>query len=62
MKAIQGEPQKLLDQVKHFDPASLVGDELSKPWQTLLDDLDDFHPSELLDPMHEQLDALKDSD
>ena len=59
VKAIQGEPQKLLDQVKHFDPASLVGDELSKPWQALLDDLDDFRPSELLEPVHEQLDALK---
>ena len=59
VKAIQGEPQKLLDQVKHFDPALLVGDELSKPWQALLDDLDDFRPSELLDPVHEQLDALK---
>jgi uncharacterized protein YoxC len=59
VKAIQGEPQKLLDQVKHFDPASLVGDELSKPWQSLLDDLDDFRPSELLEPVHEQLDALK---
>ena len=59
VKAIQGEPQKLLDQVKHFEPASLVGDELSEPWQALLVDLDDFRPSELLEPVHEQLDALK---
>jgi len=59
VNAIQGEPEKLLDQVKHFDPSSLVGDELSKPWQGLLEDLDGFRPSELLEPVHEQLDALK---
>jgi hypothetical protein len=60
VKAIQGEPEKLLDQIKHFEPASLVGDELLKSYQALLDDLGEFRPSQLLDPVHEQLDALKD--
>jgi len=60
VKAVQGEPEKVVDQIKHFEPASLVGDDLSKSYEALLDDLGQFHPSQLLDPVHEQLDALKD--
>jgi hypothetical protein len=59
VQAIQGEPQRLLDEVKHFEPAGLVGDSLSAPYEALLDDLAAFHPSQLLEPVHEQLAALK---
>ena len=57
---LRGQPQRLLDAVKAFEPAALVGDALSEPWQQLVEQLDAFQPSALLEPVKQQLNALKD--
>ena len=56
---LRGEPQKLLDQVKQFEPTTLIGDALSTPFQQLLQEMNAFKPSSLLDPVKQQLDQLK---
>ena len=56
---LRGEPQKLLDQVKQFEPTTLIGDALSTPFQQLLQEMNAFKPSALLDPVKQQLDQLK---
>src|SRR5205085_8291155 len=40
-------------------PATLIGDALSQPFQQLLQQLNAFAPSSLLDPVRHELDALK---
>ena len=41
---LRGEPQKLLDQVKQFEPTTLIGDTLSTPFQQLLQEMNAFKP------------------
>lgn len=53
------QPQKLMDQVREFEPAKLVGDKLSKPYQDLLDKMDAFCPTNLLEPLEQELDKFK---
>ena len=59
LDVVRGEPQKLLDQVKQFEPTTLIGDALSTPFQQLLQEMNSFKPSSLLDPVKQQLDQLK---
>ncbi len=56
---LRGEPQKLLDEVKKYEPSTLVGDQLTQPFEDLLGTLTDFTPSTLLDPVREELASLK---
>ncbi len=60
LKKVQTQPRKLLDKVREFEPAKLVGDELSEPYQALLTQMDAFKPSGLLAPVNAELDKLKD--
>ena len=56
---LRDEPQKLLDEVKKYEPSTLVGDQLTQPFEDLLGTLTDFTPSTLLDPVREELASLK---
>ncbi|MGZ4334860.1 MAG: hypothetical protein ACXVRJ_11395, partial [Gaiellaceae bacterium] len=56
---LRGEPQKLLDEVKKYEPSALVGDQLTQPFEDLLGTLTDFTPSSLLAPVRDELVALE---
>jgi len=56
---VQGQPQKLLDQVRRFSPDQLIGDELGKPLADLIRELEKFKPSALLAPVNDALAQLK---
>jgi len=58
LDGLRGEPQKLLDQVKQFEPATLVGDRLDGPFEDLVGRLTDFKPSSLLDQVRDELESL----
>lgn len=47
LNRVKDAPKKLLDEVKRFEPASLVGDQLSAPYRQLLDRADGFDASKL---------------
>jgi hypothetical protein len=59
LAAVEAQPQRLLDQVRGFEPGTLVGDALSGPYQELLADMEAVAPSALLAPVEAELDALK---
>ena len=44
---VKDAPQRLLDEVKRFEPVSLIGDQLSAPYRQLLDRADSFSASQL---------------
>ena len=50
---------QLQDQVRHFEPAALVGDQLDKPFKDALAKLEAFKPSDLLKPVEQELAKLK---
>jgi len=60
LQIAQQQPQRLLDQVRSFQPTTLIGDALSQPYQTVLTQMQAFQPSQLLQPVQQELDALKD--
>jgi hypothetical protein len=47
LNRVKDAPQRLLDEVKRFEPAALVGDQLSGPYRQLLDRADSFSASQL---------------
>jgi len=49
------QPDKLLAQVKNYSPAKLIGDQLSKPFQAVVSEVEPFKPSALLAPLEEAL-------
>ncbi len=59
LDAVAELPKQLADRVRSFDPATLVGDGLSGPYNQLLSDLQGFTPSSLLEPVKKELDSLK---
>jgi hypothetical protein len=59
LDAVADLPKQLADRVRAFDPATLVGDGLSEPYNRLLSDLQGFQPSSLLEPVRKELDSLK---
>jgi hypothetical protein len=60
LDAVKDQPKKLLDQAKNFEPAKLLGDAISKPYQQLLGQMGAFKPSQLLAPVSAELAQLKD--
>jgi uncharacterized protein YjgD (DUF1641 family) len=56
---VKQQPEKLLAQVKGFQPATLIGNALGKPYQNLLKQAETFQPSHLLEPVQGELDKLK---
>jgi DNA-binding FrmR family transcriptional regulator len=59
LTTVQQQPQRLLEQVQSFQPAALIGDALSTPYQSLLTDMESFKPSQLLEPVQQPLTTLK---
>lgn len=59
LQSIADKPQELLDSVRRFDPATLIGDELSAPFNALIAQMEQFQPSALLAPVHGELQKLK---
>jgi hypothetical protein len=59
LQQVQAQPEKLLDAVRAFEPAALIGDALSKPYEDLLSQMQAFKPSRLLDPVNDELEKLK---
>jgi hypothetical protein len=47
LAGVKDAPKRLLDGVKRFEPAALVGDRLSAPYRTLLDHADGFAAAQL---------------
>lgn len=60
LETVKAQPQKLLDQVNSLQPAALLGDTLSRPFQDLLKQMEAFQPTQLLHPVSGELDKLKD--
>lgn len=47
LASVKDAPKRLLDEVKRFEPAALVGDRLSAPYRALLDRADSFEAAQL---------------
>ena len=47
LASVQDAPQKLLDEIKRFEPAALVGDQLAAPYRTLLASAGKFKAAQL---------------
>ena len=47
LNRVKDAPKRLLDEVKRFEPAALVGDQLGAPYRQLLDQADSFSASQL---------------
>ncbi len=60
LQLIQKQPEKLLNQIRQYSPDQLIGDQLSKPFQRVIEELEKFKPSQLLQPVQEALDGFKD--
>ena len=60
LDSVKDQPKKLLDQVKNFQPGTLLGGTISKPYEELLKQMDGFRPSHLLAPVDAELNLLKD--
>jgi hypothetical protein len=60
LEMVRLQPQRLLAQVRRFEPATLVGDMLSQPYDALLTQMQAFRPSQLFVPVQQELDHLKD--
>ncbi|HEY1294523.1 MAG TPA: hypothetical protein VGJ60_15710 [Chloroflexota bacterium] len=58
--SIQDKPDQLAARVQDFAPKKLIGDKLAAPYQSLIQDLADFQPSQLLKPVQDSLDDLTD--
>ena len=50
---------QLTDQITGMSPEKLIGDSLSGPFQSLISELDAFTPSNLLNPINDGLDDIK---
>ncbi|ONG58580.1 hypothetical protein BKE38_02760 [Pseudoroseomonas deserti] len=59
LMAVRDKPREVLDQIRSFDPGSLVGETLGAPYQQMLQTLEGFVPSSLLDGVREELDRQK---
>src|SRR5262249_6758936 len=59
LDVVEQQPKILLNQVKAFEPAALLGDALSTPYQGLIKQMQAFKPSKLLDSAGSELDTLK---
>ncbi|MCE7983498.1 MAG: hypothetical protein DYG89_20185 [Caldilinea sp. CFX5] len=59
LESIADKPNQLLDSVRRFDPATLIGDELSAPFTALIAQMEQFQPSRLLEPVTGELQKLK---
>ncbi len=59
LEAIKDAPQHIVDAINDFDPAALIGDSLSTPFQELIGEIEDFEPDELLAPIATEVENFK---
>ncbi len=59
LATLQKQPDLLLDQVRKFEPAQLLGNALGAPYRNLLQQMQTFKPSKLLEPVQGELEKLK---
>jgi hypothetical protein len=59
LQLVRDQPAQLMEAVRSFDPASLIGDELSAPFNEIVRELERFRPSQLLEPLETELESLK---
>ncbi len=52
------EPKRVFDAIRGFSPSDLVGNTLDAPYNSLLNEMEAYRPSKLLDPLQEELDSL----
>ena len=56
---IQTRPAQLESLLQNYSPSRLLGDSLSVPFQALISTLESFSPVQLLDPIEDQLETLR---
>ncbi|WP_159992269.1 hypothetical protein [Roseomonas sp. 18066] len=59
LMAVRDKPREVLDQIRSFEPGRLIGDTLGAPYQEMLQKLEGFVPSDLLEGVEEELDRQK---
>jgi hypothetical protein len=59
LENVREQPQRLLDRVRSFEPAAMIGSALAEPYRELLSRMEQFEPSHLLDPVETELEKLK---
>lgn len=59
LEDIKDVPAQLFDQIREYDPESLIGDSLSGPYGEMLEKVERFAPSQLLEPLQQAFDGLK---
>jgi hypothetical protein len=59
LEQVRDAPAQLLETVRNFDPASLIGEQLTAPFQEVVRAMEQFVPSELLAPVETELESLK---
>lgn len=59
LDTVKQQPEKLLDRIRQFQPSSLIGDSIGKPYRDLLQQTEAFQPSQLLAPVTNELEKLK---
>jgi len=59
LEQIKDIPSQLFDKVRDYDPAHLLGDSLNAPYQQLLQQVQAFSPSDLLQPLEQEFAKLK---
>lgn len=59
LEPIRSQPQEVLDRIRAVDPAAVVGQALSGPFETATAKLDTFQPSLLIGPLRDELAAQK---
>ncbi len=59
IEKVKAQPERLLATVKRFEPATLLGDVLSGPFNDLIGQMEAFKPGNLLKPVSGELETLK---
>jgi len=60
LDAVADLPKQFADKVREFDPTTLIGTKLAAPYNDVLAHMEGFKPSQLLDPVRQELEAFKD--
>lgn len=59
LQEIKDIPAELFDQIRQYDPETLIGDTLSKPYNDMLAQVEGFIPSQLLQQLDREFETLK---
>ncbi|MDX2478076.1 MAG: hypothetical protein QNL05_12015 [Gammaproteobacteria bacterium] len=59
LNAAKAQPERLFELLHSFKPASLLEEPLGKPFNSLLSDMENYRPSQLLQPLQSEIDGVK---